>query len=85
MSEQRKSKEGVPGPAPLPTWHGTGCRCGQSPRDDCPAAQTPEGKALTRYRALNGARCRLREAEHRLQEAMKDRDAALSILLSIDP
>ena len=79
------SNQRVRGPAPLLTWHGTGCRCDQSPRDDCPAAQTPEGKALTRYRALNGARCRLREAERRLQEAVKDRDAALALLLSIEP
>ena len=75
----------VPGPAPLPTWHGKGCRCNQFPRVDCPAAQTKEGKARTRQRELNGARMRLRSAEHALLDAREEMIAARAALDALEP
>ena len=68
------------GPAPLPTWHGKGCTCNQFPCAECPAADTEEGKRRTALRQLNGARIRVRNAEHALQNATAELSAARAAL-----
>lgn len=74
----------IPGPAPLPTFHGKGCRCNQFPRDDCPAAATPEGRRRDRLRTMNRARLRVIEADAAIQAAMREKAAAVDALNDLE-
>ena len=72
--------ERVPGPAPLPSFHGPGCRCNQFARPDCPARATPEGRRRDQQRLLKRAEMRVIEADEAIQAALREKTAAVTAL-----
>lgn len=80
----RSSEEHVPGPAPLPTFHGKGCICNMHSRHECPAAATPEGQRRERLRLLNRARARVIQADAAIQAALGEKAAAVAALNNLE-